>query len=90
MPLALFCLDSAHPTYLETICVLLHPTLVSLCTHESLSNLSCEGRSYNPTAGPSEAAQIKSKIYNVLNIIKLDSPPPGLGTRLPEVCTTQI
>ena len=32
--------------------------------------------------GPSEAAQIKSKIYNVLNIIKLDSPPLGLGTRL--------
>lgn len=30
----------------------------------------------------SEAAQIKSKIYNVLNIIKLDFPPLGLGTRL--------
>lgn len=34
--------------------------------------------------GPSEPAQIKSKIYNVLNIIKLDSPPLGLGTRLEE------
>ena len=33
----------------------------------------------------SEAAQIKSKIYNVLNIIKLDFPPLGLGTRL-KIC----
>ena len=32
----------------------------------------------------SEAKQIKSKIYNVLNIIKLDFPPLGLGTRLLE------
>ena len=35
-------------------------------------------------AAPSEAGQIKSKIYNVLNIIKLDFPPLGLGTRLLE------